>query len=120
MSFQVYQQFAQVIIEGVAIAIDLVVVVIIGTAVVRTLALYAIAFTRRRERQRFRDVRLRLGLPILLGLEFLIAADILRTSIAPSWTMIGQLAAIIVLRTFLDFALEWELERMNSNEEQLS
>ena len=47
---------------------------------------------------------------LVLGLEFMLAADIVRTAIAPSWDDIGQLAAIAVIRTFLNFFLERDLE----------
>lgn len=47
---------------------------------------------------------------LLLGLEFMLAADIVRTVISPSWNDIGQLAAIAVIRTFLNFFLERDLE----------
>jgi len=51
------------------------------------------------------------GVWLLLGLEFALAADIVRTAIAPTWTDIGQLAAIGVIRTFLNFFLEKDLEK---------
>ncbi|GAB3364883.1 DUF1622 domain-containing protein [Lysobacter rhizosphaerae] len=47
---------------------------------------------------------------LVLGLEFMLAADIVRTAIAPSWDDIGQLAAIAVIRTFLNYFLERDLE----------
>ena len=47
---------------------------------------------------------------LILGLEFMLAADIVRTVIAPTWVQIGQLAAIAVIRTFLNFFLEHDLE----------
>ena len=47
---------------------------------------------------------------LLLGLEFMLAADIVRTAVAPNWNDIGQLAAIAVIRTFLNFFLERDLE----------
>ncbi len=47
---------------------------------------------------------------LLLGLEFMLAADIVRTVIAPTWSDIVQLAAIAVIRTFLNFFLERDLE----------
>ena len=47
---------------------------------------------------------------LILGLEFMLAADIVRTVIAPTWVDIGQLAAIAVIRTFLNFFLERDLE----------
>ncbi len=45
------------------------------------------------------EVRLRLGRWLAVALEFELAVDILRTAVAPTWTEIGQLAAIAVLRT---------------------
>lgn len=47
---------------------------------------------------------------LLLGLEFTLGADIVRTAIAPTWDSIGQLAAIAVIRTFLSYFLERDLE----------
>jgi uncharacterized membrane protein len=49
-----------------------------------------------------KDSWMRFGVWLLLGLEFELAADIVRTAIAPTWTDIGHLAAIgvIVIRTF--------------------
>jgi uncharacterized membrane protein len=54
--------------------------------------------------------RIKLGHALSLGLEFLIGADILKTAVAPSWTEIGQLAAIIGIRTVLNLFLHRELE----------
>jgi len=51
---------------------------------------------------------------IVLALEFALGADIVRTAISPSWNDIGQLAAIAVIRTGLNFFLERDLEEMNS------
>jgi uncharacterized membrane protein len=56
-------------------------------------------------------VRLRLGRWLVLALEFLLAADILKTMVTPSWNDIGQLAAIVVLRTALNYFLQREISR---------
>ncbi len=48
---------------------------------------------------------------MLLGLEFELAADVVRSVISPSWTEIGQLGAIAVIRTFLNYFLEKDLEK---------
>ncbi|TFV58583.1 DUF1622 domain-containing protein [Geodermatophilus sp. DF01-2] len=51
-----------------------------------------------------------LGRSILLGLEILVAGDIIRTvAVTPTFTSVGVLAIIVVIRTFLSFALEVEL-----------
>ena len=56
----------------------------------------------------------RFGTSLLLGLEFMLAADIVRTAIAPTWEDIGQLAAIATIRTVLSYFLEADLERAHS------
>lgn len=59
----------------------------------------------------FRSYRANLGRGILLGLEFLIAADIIgMIAIVPSFDRLGILALIIVIRTFLSFSLQIEIE----------
>jgi len=54
-------------------------------------------------------LRLQLGCSMVLGLEFQVAADILRTALSPTWNDIALLAALIALRTVLNFLLEREL-----------
>jgi uncharacterized membrane protein len=53
---------------------------------------------------------------IILALEFALAADIARTAIAPTWDDIGQLAAIAVIRTALNYFLERDLEAFSRPE----
>ena len=59
-------------------------------------------------------VRLTLGRWLAVALEFELAADILRTAITPSWNDIGQLAAIVVLRTVLNYFLQQEIDKAES------
>lgn len=56
------------------------------------------------------DVRLRFGQWLALALEFELGADILRTGVAPTWSDIGQLAAIAAIRTALNYFLEQEID----------
>lgn len=58
-----------------------------------------------------KEVWLRFGVWLLLGLEFELAADIVRTAISPTWNDIGQLAAIGAIRTFLNYFLEVDLDK---------
>lgn len=54
--------------------------------------------------------RRRLGRAILLGLELLVAADIIRTvAISPSYDSVGLLALVVLIRTFLSWSLELEI-----------
>jgi uncharacterized membrane protein len=52
----------------------------------------------------------RFGVWLLLGLEFALAADIITSVISPTWEDIGELGAIAVIRTFLNYFLEHDLE----------
>jgi uncharacterized membrane protein len=61
-------------------------------------------------------VRLRLGRWLTIALEFLLAADVLRTAVAPTWNEIGQLAAIIVLRTLLNYFLQKDIEKAQARD----
>jgi uncharacterized membrane protein len=59
----------------------------------------------------FRGYRANLGRGILLGLELLVAADIIGTvAVAPSFQSLGILGLIVLIRTFLSFSLEVEIE----------
>jgi uncharacterized membrane protein len=55
---------------------------------------------------------------LLLGLEFELAADIVRSVVSPAWVDIGQLAAIALIRTFLNYFLEKDLEKYGVPEAQ--
>lgn len=57
-----------------------------------------------------RDIWLSLVRWLLLALEFTLAADIVRSTIAPDWDDIAKLAAIAAIRTFLNYFLERDLE----------
>ena len=58
----------------------------------------------------YEEYRRLLGRSILLGLEFLVAADIIRTvAIDPTFYNVGVLAIIVIIRTFLSFSLELEI-----------
>jgi uncharacterized membrane protein len=50
------------------------------------------------------------GMWLLLGLEFELAADIIGSVFSPSWQDVGKLGAIAVIRTFLNYFLEADLE----------
>src|SRR3954452_6652907 len=55
---------------------------------------------------RYRQFRRQLGRSILLGLELLVAADIIRTvAVTPTLSSVAVLAAIVLIRTFLSFSL---------------
>jgi len=58
-----------------------------------------------------KGVWIRFATWLVLGLEFELGADVLRTAISPSWTEIGQLGAIAGIRTFLNYFLEKDIDK---------
>ena len=58
----------------------------------------------------------RFAMWMLLALEFMLAADIITTVVSPTWQDVGELAAIAVIRTFLNYFLERDLEQSESAE----
>ena len=59
----------------------------------------------------FRRYKVDLGLSLLLGLEILVAADIIKTvAVSPSFDSLGVLGLLVVIRTFLSWALVLEIE----------
>jgi uncharacterized membrane protein len=109
------QELFKQIAESIAIGVEGAAALIIAYGAFEALwgATHAIAKRGSKAGQR-KDIWLRFGVWLLLGLEFELAADIVRTAIAPTWTDIGQLACIGVIRTFLNHYLEKDLEKYES------
>ena len=55
---------------------------------------------------------------LVAGLTFQLAADVVSTSVAPTWDEVGHLAAIAAVRTFLSFFLDREMETKNELQER--
>jgi len=64
-----------------------------------------------------RAVWLRYGRWLVAGLTFQLAADLVHTSIAPTWDDVGRLGAIAVIRTFLSYFLERDMDEMRLREQ---
>ena len=99
-------------VEAVGTAVDVAGVVIIVVGALIATAVFGYRMLQRAElHPAYRSYRQGLGRAILLGLELLVAGDIIRTvAIAPTFTSVGVLALIVLVRTFLSFSLEVELE----------
>jgi len=92
------------------------VVEILGLSLITVLAVYslghgAVRLARGTDRPTvYRDTRQRLARGLLLGLELLVAADIIRTvALDPTLESVGVLAIIVGIRTFLSYTLEMDL-----------
>lgn len=97
------------IVEFAGRAVDAagVAVIVVGMLLATVLAVIRISC---RQADVYRGYRRRVGRSILLGLEFLVAGDIIRTvAVAPTYASVGVLAVIVGIRTFLSFSLELEI-----------
>lgn len=97
------------VIETVGKTIDAVGVAVIAIGALVSAA-GAVSRWRRNTGDVYRVFRQQLGRSILLGLEFLVAADIIRTvAVTPDARSVAILAGIVLIRTFLSFSLELEV-----------
>lgn len=92
--------------------VELTGVAIIAFGAFGTLLLFIYRFASGFDREKaVADLRSSLGRAILLGLEFLVAADIINTvAVQPTLGSVAVLAGIVAIRTFLSFSLETEIE----------
>jgi len=99
-------------IEYASIFIEVVAVIIIIAAIVSALIYYFIHYAFRHSTGgHYREFKIRIGRSLLIGLEVLVAADIVRT-VALEFTLqsILGLGALVLIRTFLSWALVLEIE----------
>jgi uncharacterized membrane protein len=99
----------QEVIEAAGKVVDAagVIAILVGGAVA---TVFAIARGAHREAEVYGRYRRFLGRSILLGLELLVAADIIRTvAVTPTLNSVAVLAVIVLIRTFLSFSLELEI-----------
>ncbi|WP_255360591.1 DUF1622 domain-containing protein [Methylobacter sp. BBA5.1] len=74
------------------------------------LAVFQLLSKRRDTDSIYRDLRQRLGRGILLGLELFVAADVIYSVVVDvTFETVGVLSIIMLIRTFLSFSLEVEL-----------
>ena len=95
-------------IETVGKSIDAVGVAVIAIGALVAAAGAAVRVSRREPA--YRPFRQQLGSSILLGLEFLVAADIIRTvAVTPEPKTVAVLGGIVLIRTFLSYSLQLEV-----------
>jgi len=106
------EEWLHLVTKDIVVVIDAMalIVIVIGTVEAFFTGLWA-AFPAPAHRE-FREILVRYGRWLVAGLTFQLAADIIGTSIAPSWQEVGQLGAIAVIRTFLNFFLERDLAEL--------
>ena len=105
LSYQEVMSDAVKVFELVGVAI-----LVVGSAV--AFAAYALELVRRTPRlTAFKDLRASLGRSILLGLEVLVVADIVRTIVVePTFESAASLGVIVAVRILLSFAIDVEVD----------
>ena len=92
---------------------------VIFTGIIKALIIYCkYVFSNSSSAIAFQASRLELGYSFSLGLSFLVGGSILRTTVAPSWNDIGKLAAIIVLRTVLNYLLLQAIDKGSNDRDR--
>jgi len=97
-------------IELMALGIEVLAVVIIVGGIIHGVGRYFFHYRRQAEDayKRFKD---KVGKALLLGLEFLVAADIIRTvALSPTLYNVAVLGVLVIIRTFLSWSLVLEME----------
>lgn len=67
-------------------------------------------------KQDINQIRLRLGRVLTLGLEFIVAADLIGTTTAPDYYTVGIVAIIVLIRTLLSYTLNREINAISQQE----
>lgn len=99
------------LVEHIALGIELLAVTVIVVTMVYAFAIYFWNRFRVADESPYQSFRARLGSGLLLGLEILVAADVIRTvAFEPTLQSVAILGLLVVIRTFLSWALVVEIE----------
>ena len=104
--------------EHAIVVIDMLalVVIVVGTLEAFVIGLRAM-FSSPSGHER-RDIWLRYARWLVAGLTFQLAADIIETSITTDWTAVGRIGAIAVIRTFLNYFLDRDLDEVRRRQRE--
>lgn len=97
------------IVDALVLIVEAIGAAIIFLGAVAGVVRFGMELIRRRLND-FNNARLFLARFLALGIEFQLAADILRTAVSPSFEQIGKLAAIAAIRTALNYFLHQEIK----------
>ena len=107
------EHLLEAIPHAVASVLELIAVLVIAWGGLHALGGVLLSvWVREASMARRKAIWLSFGMWLLLGLEFELAADIVRTTVTPTWTELGWLGAVAVIRTFLSFFLGKDLESL--------
>jgi uncharacterized membrane protein len=111
------EELLQTMAYHVGLVLDTVAIIVIVIGSIEVLFSMFRAMLMRATTSEKREVWLRYARWLVAGLTFQLAGDIVETALVPSWEPIGHLAAIAVIRTFLSFFLEREMQALQAGRE---
>lgn len=106
---EMLEQYFEEIVRICILLIEMAGIIVIIASMVRGF----IAFIKKDE-----HIRIDLAQGIMLGLEFKIGSEVLRSVIVTNWEELGKLGAIILLRSLLTFLLHWEISEEEKREKE--
>jgi uncharacterized membrane protein len=104
--------------ENLIVFIDSLALVVIVIGTVQAFVSGVWRMVSRPDGHHRRDVWLRYGRWLVAALTFQLAADIIESSITTSWDAVGRLAAIALIRTFLNYFLERDLAEVRARQQE--
>lgn len=112
------KEWLVIITENAIILIDILalIIVLVGTIEAFFFGLRAMLSSPTGHERR--DIWLRYARWLVAGLTFQLAADIIETSITTEWEAVGRIAAIAVIRTFLNYFLDRDLEEVRKRQHE--
>jgi uncharacterized membrane protein len=112
--FEHSEHLVRLSVEWLRLVVEALGALVILVGLVATLRVLVRTFTTDRD-VGFGQARITFARFLTLALELQLAADVLSTSVSPSWDQIGKLAAIAVIRTALNFFLTQEMKEEERN-----
>lgn len=105
------------IAEYVAVSLDFVAVLIVAIGAIEALfGMFRVVLSRHATDSEKRTVWIRFARWLVVALTFQLGADIVDTTVAPTWDDLGRLGVIAVIRTFLTYFLDRDLDQMREEQ----
>ena len=106
------EHLASQVAISISHAVEITASVIIGFAILKVLYRYLSILLFAARNVSNENLRTEFGSTVAVALELMLGADVLATAVAPSWNDIGQLAAITIIRTALNYFLGKEIKEI--------
>jgi uncharacterized membrane protein len=102
-----------------AISLCGILIIFIGVLIALAQYFYHLFMSRMlQENDYVNGIRLRLGRVLTLGLEFIVASDLIGTMTTPDYYSVGILVIIVIIRTVLSYTLNREIENLSKQDER--